>query len=243
MKPASNGKPVKKETPVKVEPRAAAGTPAAAKVKQDVKPAKLETKSAAKPPSKPAAAKKDTGAAAKKDTGAAAPRRNDGQSHFLQSHGRLEDLVKPHVQSFNFMLEQGLTLAVAGLQPSVMDADEKAGFPGARCTYAAHCRCELITWPCCAVWVEDVSISAPSKERAGSSTDDRVFPSEARELAASYSGPLNAVCCRQVRVTRAVPACPGSCACGVCACCVGRLAAVRWSGSAGSSALFPSWFG
>jgi hypothetical protein len=48
----------------------------------------------------------------------------------------LKDLVKPHLESFNYFLNEGLEAAASNLLPVTLEANEKANLPSARCKYA-----------------------------------------------------------------------------------------------------------
>ena len=97
-----------------------------------------------------------------KSWGRPAPSQND----LLQSLG------KPHVESFNFMLGQGLTLAVNDLEPVEFAIPETGQRIGLRIT--------------------DANLTPPTVvDGAVGVTEPRVFPTEARQRGTSYKGRFN----------------------------------------------------
>jgi len=90
----------------------------------------------------------------------------------------LESLGAPHVGSFNFMLESGLSLAVADLDPHEFSLDD-----GRRIS----------------LWINDCRIDRPSVP-AGTVgvVDNRVWPTEARQRGSTYKGHV------RIRMTYAV---------------------------------------
>jgi hypothetical protein len=90
---------------------------------------------------------------------------------------KLNDLSQPLIESFNFLLDDGLQLAVADLP---------------RRTIAVS------TGESMELWLENVSIGKPTKP---SGTDPRLFPSECRELGLTYAAPLTATVCRSMEGT------------------------------------------
>ena len=82
---------------------------------------------------------------------------------------RLDDLSAPHVQSFNFMLGEGLVLAVADLprrEVRVSSGDTLR------------------------FWLEDAKVHAPSVAEGSSAAESRLFPRECRERGTTYAGEL-----------------------------------------------------
>ena len=90
----------------------------------------------------------------------------------------LADLVKPHVESFNFFVDQGIDLAVAGLQSYSIPENKEQNIPRVR------------------YWFDSVRVTKPVKN--DSSKDHRVFPVECREGQGSYQGELRATIAYQV---------------------------------------------
>jgi DNA-directed RNA polymerase I subunit RPA2 len=91
----------------------------------------------------------------------------------------LNDLVSPHVASFDYMVEQGLRTAVGEL-------------------VAQEVRCGSGPGETLRMWFEDVEIGYPMKTKTSDDLDARLFPSECRERGLNYSAPLNASICTSV---------------------------------------------
>lgn len=83
----------------------------------------------------------------------------------------LEALAQPHVESFDFFLEEGLRNLVRNLR-----AAEVYG-PVSKEAYS--------------FWISDISVSRPTKDEASSSVlDMRLLPRECREAGTTYRAPL-----------------------------------------------------
>lgn len=82
----------------------------------------------------------------------------------------LKKLVLPHVDSFNYAVDQGLAEAVKALPSFRIDAREEKAFPAT----TFH--------------LDEVTIGKPSKN--DDSTDLRLYPNECRELGLTYEAPL-----------------------------------------------------
>jgi DNA-directed RNA polymerase beta subunit len=80
---------------------------------------------------------------------------------------RLQHLVAPHVESFNYFLDSGLSTAIEDILPLEVS---------------------LIDGPFIRIKVESMSISNPSK--SDDYTDGKLTPREARERGLSYSSPM-----------------------------------------------------
>ena len=81
----------------------------------------------------------------------------------------LQSLGKPHVESFNFMLDQGLNLAVADLEAVEFAVPETGQRIGLRVT--------------------DATLAPPTVvDGAVGIKEPRVFPTEARQRGTSYKG-------------------------------------------------------
>jgi len=87
----------------------------------------------------------------------------------------LQHLGRPHVESFNFMLGEGMELALADLKPLEFEVPET----GARL----------------ALWIADASISNPAVAAGKVSTrTQKVYPTEFRQRGGSYKGRLTIRC-------------------------------------------------
>ena len=95
-------------------------------------------------------------------------------------------IAQPHIDSFNFMVDAGLDLAVANLEPVEIPLyDVNSGGGGADDDDEGADKNTLN------VWIDSASISYPTK--SDDSADQRIFPAECRERHISYNGALNVV--------------------------------------------------
>lgn len=87
----------------------------------------------------------------------------------------LESLGSPHVESFNFMLEEGLRMAVDDVLPV------EFAIPAANEDESEGNRIKI--------WITDCTISPPRVPIGTSGVKDpKVYPSEARQKGGSYKG-------------------------------------------------------
>ncbi|CAH3030121.1 unnamed protein product [Porites evermanni] len=87
-----------------------------------------------------------------------------------QQHKALQDLIRPHIESFNFMSEEGLSLAVEGIFPQEFLLGN-----GQKVT----------------LYFTDASIGVPTlSENNLHATQYKVFPSECRERGTTYKAKL-----------------------------------------------------
>ncbi|KAL9968326.1 hypothetical protein ACROYT_G026687 [Oculina patagonica] len=87
-----------------------------------------------------------------------------------QQNKLLQDLVGPHIQSFNFMLEEGLSLAAQAIRPQefLLSNGQKA-----------------------TIYFTDASVGVPTlSENNLHASQMKVFPSECRERGATYKAKL-----------------------------------------------------
>jgi DNA-directed RNA polymerase beta subunit len=97
---------------------------------------------------------------------------------------RLNDLSLPHIESFNYALDKGLSLAVADIAPREII---------------------LSSGKIIQIWMEEVSVGTPLRSKttnvsaASFSGSARLFPVECRELGLTYAAPLTATLCRRIR--------------------------------------------
>jgi DNA-directed RNA polymerase I subunit RPA2 len=87
-----------------------------------------------------------------------------------------QGLAQPHLESFNYFLEQGLATAVADLEPVEIQA-EKGG-------------------PTLRFWLEQPEVGKPA--HTDDSVESRKFPSECRERGIHYNAPMHAYICSQI---------------------------------------------
>lgn len=97
---------------------------------------------------------------------------------------RLNDLSLPHIESFNYALDKGLSLAVADIAPREV---------------------LLTTGKTMQFWMEDVNVGTPLRSKSSNvsassfTASARLFPVECRELGLTYAAPLTATICRRIR--------------------------------------------
>ncbi|CAN0019079.1 unnamed protein product, partial [Ectocarpus fasciculatus] len=134
----------------------------------------------------------DKGKAASKSrsTGGTAAQRQAGKSHpttgpsfTLKSipgkttADKRRSLVAPHIESFDFFLEDGLSEAVKDMPPQVMELGEGG--------------------PLLKLWVEGVTVGYPGKKNE-EATNAKLTPRECRERGLTYHGALLVDLCYQV---------------------------------------------
>jgi DNA-directed RNA polymerase I subunit RPA2 len=90
----------------------------------------------------------------------------------------LRGLVKPHVDSFNYCVGDGLAAAVADLPVQEMDPQPDKGFPAVK------------------FWIEEVNFGRHMNIEQ--SYNPKTFPAECRQLGTSYEGPLTVDFCWKV---------------------------------------------
>ena len=86
----------------------------------------------------------------------------------LETHERIKDIPLPHIESFNFMLDLGLDLAVKDLMPREFRLAPKT----------APVR----------MWVDNVTIDTPRKDER--CDDPMLYPSECRERKMTYGATM-----------------------------------------------------
>lgn len=91
---------------------------------------------------------------------------------------RLADLVAPHVESFDYLLDEGLRKVVAALESHEV---ERSG-----------------DGPSLRFWFESIAVARPTRNEPGSLDVKPLFPSECRERGISYRGTLHITLCCQV---------------------------------------------
>jgi DNA-directed RNA polymerase I subunit RPA2 len=102
---------------------------------------------------------------------------------------RLRCLTKPHVESFDFFLEVGLTKGIKDVEPAELDLvdTQKVRDEG---------KVDLTDASTVKFWVEDVKIAKPSKSGAGRS--NKLLPREARERKINYTGQIFGKFCYKI---------------------------------------------
>jgi DNA-directed RNA polymerase I subunit RPA2 len=127
---------------------------------------------------------------------------------------KIRSLTKPHVESFDFFLDEGLGLAVASIPRMEVDLVEQPQ-EGAGAS-AAQAEAEAGGTPrsiCLKMWYEGASFGYPTKSK-DDSISSTLTPRECRERGLSYSAPLQVDVCYQVdggevrRMQRRLGECP-----------------------------------
>ena len=101
---------------------------------------------------------------------------------------KLRQLTAPHVDSFNYFLEAGLSQGIKDIEPAEFDiVDQKVvrENPGS---------IDLGETSSVKFWVEDVKVGKPLKS-SSAGRSSRLLPRECRERSLMYSGPLTGTFC------------------------------------------------
>ena len=115
---------------------------------------------------------------------------------------RFRELSHPHVDSFNFFLEVGLSQAIKDIEPSemcIVDPKKAREDPGS------------IDWSdltSVKFWVEDVRVTRPTKAN-GTGTSNCLYPRECRERGLMYAGHMTGTFCYTIVERRNGVAFPG----------------------------------
>ena len=105
---------------------------------------------------------------------------------------RLRTLTAPHVESFNYFLEEGLARGIKAIEPAelaIIDPQKQRDDPSS---------IELSETTTIKFWVENPRVGKPIKGAPGGRTREDLLPRECRERGMMYSGPLRASFCYQV---------------------------------------------
>ncbi|CAN0476694.1 unnamed protein product, partial [Ectocarpus sp. 12 AP-2014] len=130
---------------------------------------------------KVASKSRSTGLTAQRQAGKSHP--TTGPSFTLKSipgkttADKRRSLVAPHIESFDFFLEDGLSEAVKDMPPQVMQLGEGG--------------------PLLKLWVEGVTVGYPGKKNE-EATNAKLTPRECRERGLTYHGALLVDLCYQV---------------------------------------------
>jgi len=101
---------------------------------------------------------------------------------------QFRSLVAPHVESFNYFLDTGLSAGVEDIEPVELDVIDPQKLRDGD-------NVELSETSTIRIWFENPSIKKPVKSGQGSSA---LCPRECRERGLMYSGSLNAVFCYNI---------------------------------------------
>ena len=104
---------------------------------------------------------------------------------------RLRSLTAPHIDSFNYFLDVGLSRGVNDIEPAELDlVDPKKKDAGGVSSI------NLADVSTIQFWIEDVKVMKPSK--SGSGRSNRLLPRESRERKIMYSGQINGKFCYKI---------------------------------------------
>ncbi|KAK3239526.1 hypothetical protein CYMTET_50556 [Cymbomonas tetramitiformis] len=103
----------------------------------------------------------------------------EGVTSSNSERSSLKDLVRPHIDSFDYFLNDGVKTIVEDLPPLEFNHPETD---------------TTVTF-----WLENVSVAKPMKDSAAANVaESRLFPTECREAGRTYSGRLVGTVCTQV---------------------------------------------
>ena len=97
---------------------------------------------------------------------------------------RLRSLTEPHIESFNYFLDVGLSRGINDIEPAEIDLID----PKRRESDNASSSIHLSDVSTIQFWIEDVKVMKPSKSGGGRSS--RLLPRECRERKIMYSGQI-----------------------------------------------------
>jgi len=104
---------------------------------------------------------------------------------------RLRQLTAPHVDSFNYFLEVGLSQGIKDIEPAEFDiVDPKVVRENPRSI-------DLGETSSVKFWVEDVKVAKPVKS-SSAGRSNRLLPRESRERSLMYSGLLSGTFCYNI---------------------------------------------
>lgn len=105
---------------------------------------------------------------------------------------RLRSLTSPHVESFDYFLEEGLCRGVKCIEPAefaIVDPRTLREDPES---------IDLSETSSVNFWVENPRVGKPIKENSGGQSKGNLLPRECRERGMMYSGPLRATFCYNI---------------------------------------------
>ena len=111
----------------------------------------------------------------------------------LESVQRLRTLTAPHVESFNYFLEHGLSEGIQSLEPAELDLN-----PPRNASDHDDSTNSLEDVSTVQFWVEDVTIAKPKKSFTTTGNQKSLFPREARERGCMYSGTITGTFCYRI---------------------------------------------
>jgi DNA-directed RNA polymerase beta subunit len=142
------------------------------------------------------------------------PSYRNGNCPTMEDVLRLRTLTAPHVESYNYFLEYGLSAGIQSMEPMELDVidpslSSSSSSSSAPPNHHHHPDNRYHDVSTLQFWMEDVQIAAPMKSStptsssttAGSSSSSRhhkLFPREARERGLMYSGTMSGTFCYRI---------------------------------------------
>ena len=105
---------------------------------------------------------------------------------------RLRKLTAPHVESYDYFLEEGLSRGVKAIEPAefaIVEPQKLRNEPES---------VDLSELSSVKFWIENARIGKPIKAFSGGRSKENLLPRECRERGMMYSGPLRAMFCYQI---------------------------------------------
>ena len=102
---------------------------------------------------------------------------------------RLRTLTRPHVESFDYFLEVGLSRGIKDIEPAELDLVDVQKI-------RQEGNVDLTDASTVKFWVEDVKVAKPTKSNAGRS--NKLLPRECRERKINYTGQVFGKFCYKI---------------------------------------------
>ena len=124
----------------------------------------------------------------------------NGSLPTIESVHRLRTLTAPHVESYDYFLEHGLSAGIQSLEPAELDlmpptTNATLSTASDRNSSNHHSLQDVSTIQ---FWVEDVTVAKPMKSFTTTASQKSLFPREARERGCMYSGTMTGTFCYRI---------------------------------------------
>jgi DNA-directed RNA polymerase I subunit RPA2 len=149
-------------------------------------------KDKSKSPQKAPTAAIATGSTKKKVVAETCPSFRRGSYPHKEDVDRLRTLTAPHVDSFNYFLDVGLTKGIQNLEPAELDLIDPKKLRNDR---ASIDMAEVSTLH---IWFEGVKVAKPVKPTSSGGRSNRLLPRECRERKITYGGEISAKLCFKI---------------------------------------------
>ena len=121
-----------------------------------------------------------------------APSHWSGSLPKMEHVERLRKLTAPHVESFDYFLDEGLARGVSAIEPAEFDIiDPKVLREKPELV-------DLSEVSTVKFWIENPKVGKPVKAAPGGRSKEYLLPRECRERGMMYAGPLKATFCYQI---------------------------------------------